>query len=1050
MKYPVILLLWASLLSAAVEQDALSPLTLLAYGGLGELKYQIGGQPGGQNPDLDDSAWPKAYPGFKWDLPYTNVWFRTTVNVPQNIGGFSLVGRSMKMILYIDNGADVFVNGDSLGTFRWGPVEYTIAKALKPGDRFVIAIRAINNPGFGKLYTAQVEFSGLGNFQKQLQTRIWSIRTARQLAEKYSDHESRWLTEINRLTERIVNSDAFCQGDEQGLLRYIDREKQSLTGLKKEMEKKFQLYCAGYAHIDLAWLWSWPETVEVAANTTRSVFNIMDKYPDFKYSMGQAHAYQWLEESYPDLFEKIKTKYKEGRWEIMGGMWVEPDCNLPSGESLVRQILYGKRYFRKKFGEDVTICWIPDSFGYNWNLAQLLARSGFTAFITHKINWNDTNKFPYRFFWWQGPDSSRIMSYIPRSGYGHDLNPDQMLDFIDEEKTELNLGKELVLYGVGNHGGGPTLAMLENAMSAINSAAYPQVKLTTSKDFFDHITPQEQAKLPTWNSELYLEYHRGTFTSQANAKKNNRQGEAMIQAVEKLATLATLYQQPYPDREIFQIWKTLMFNQFHDILPGSSIHQVYCDAEREYAETRKLTTDLLSQTLTTLCCQIDTRGQGEALVVFNPSSWERTNPVELALNRLEAQQDWTVQDDENREIAVQKIEPNWLGAKLIFLAKDIPPFGYKSYRLLQKTPHASTVYLAIDENELQNRMLRITLDTSTGLLTQITDKIAHRDILQSGRGNLLQLLPDDNKDAWDIKFTRPAIDLDHANEVQVVEQGPVRTTVKIVHSYLGAQKSRVKPTEDFPSSFFTQYISLYDEMPYVEVRNTVDWWEEDKVLKVNFPLAIESDAARYEIPYGSIARSTGFTTPFEKARFEVPAQRWADLSDGHYGVALLNDCKYGYDIKYNIMRLSLLRAPSTPDPTADRGRHEFKYALYPHPGDYQTGRVVNQAVEFNEPLLVQRCPAHIGSLPAQFSYIQIEPDGVILNNLKKAEDGQGWILRIYDANGKTSNAVVHFNIPVRKVKEVNLIEDDLAPITVQKNSFSFVIRANEIRTFQIE
>ncbi len=1037
------------LFAATAPMDPMAALNLLAYGGIGQMKYKIGGEPGGQAVNLDDSQWQIAYPGFQWNYPGTNIWLRSHIAIPEKIGGFSLIGRKMTMYLYVDNGGDVFVNGDSLGTFKWGTATYTISESLKPGDKFLIAIRGINGPGFGKIYDARIEFSGMVDFQRKLQDKVWGLLIARRLADQLSEKRSVWMEELDQIAKRIVQSEAFKKGDEEKLLAAFDEEGKALQGLKDEMRSKYHLYCAGYAHIDLAWLWPWIETVEVVKSTTQSVFNVMERFPQFKYSMGQAHAYQWLEEYAPDLFRQVKEKVNEGRWEIVGGMWVEPDCNLPSGESFVRQVLYGKRYFREKFGVDVKVCWIPDSFGFNWNLPQILVRSGFDAFVTHKINWNDTNKFPYRFFWWEAPDGSKLMSYIPRSGYGHDLNGDQLVDFIEEERRELNFGKELVLYGVGNHGGGPTMQMLERAMLATQSPAFPELRLTTSTDFFNSITAEEKAKLPKWDSELYLEYHRGTYTTQANTKKHNRKGEELINTAEKFASIAALFGEQYPQKEFFHVWRTLLFNQFHDILPGSSINPVYRDAEIEYSESEILSQDILDHSLATLAANIDTRGAGEALIVFNQLSWQRSGPVELALDRLRAAKEWSVLDESGKPLPVQKIDANVLGAKLLFMAKDVPSMGYKVYRLMEKPSTVAGEPLSSSITSLRSAALDLKVDQASGLIAEVTDLTNNRSVLTQPRGNLLQLLPDDIHDAWDIKFTKPAIELDSAREISLIESGPVRATIKVVHSYLGPQKGKYKPTEDFPSSFFTQHISLYAGLPYVEVRNHVMWWEQHKMLKVVFPVNVYSKVAKYEIPYGQIERSTGFETSFEKARFEVPAQRWADVSDGQYGVSLINDCKYGYDIKGNIMRLSLLRAPVTPDSMADRGYHDFRYALYPHAGDaYQAG-VVRRGIEFNEPMRAILAPSHKGKLPKAHSFVQVAQDNIIVNSIKKAEDGPEWIVRVYEIAGKPARTKISFANDLTSVTEVNLIEDRMASLQPLSNAFEVDIKPNEIRTFKV-
>jgi len=1045
------MILMAGSASAAQKLSALETLNLLAYGGVGQMRYKIGGEPGGERPELDDASWDVAAVGFKWDLPNTNVWFRARIDVSDKIGGFSLVGRDVKLYIAMDNGGIVYVNGDSIGAFDWWKGQFEIASKLRPGQSLAIAILGINRPGYGQLLDARIEFSGMVEFQRELQKRVWRLFTAKRLANMLSDRPDYWCEEADQVAERVVKTRPFFDGNESAFLAAFDQELEALRPLGDEMRAKYHVYAAGYAHIDLAWLWSWRETIDVTRATTESVFNIMDRFPDFKYTMGQAHAYKWLEIYYPELIKKVQQKIAEGRWEVMGGMWVEPDCNLPSGESFVRQVLYGKRYFQDKLGVDVKVCWIPDSFGFNWNLPQILARSGFEAFVTHKINWNDTNKFPYRFFWWEAPDGSRIMSYIPRSGYGHDLNGNDLIEFVQQERDELGFGKDLVLYGVGNHGGGPTMQMLERAEKAIYSPAYVDVKLTTSKEFFDTITPAEKEQLPVWDNELYLEYHRGTYTSQALTKQFNRKIESLAITAEKLALLAGAVGEVYPEKDFHLIWETLLFNQFHDILPGSSINQVYHDTRIEYTRAQNLGADIAAHSLDVLSRKMDTRGPGEALVVFNPSSWQRTSIARLPLGRLEATRKWSIQSEEGRVIPSQIVDRTPLGARLIFLAADVPSLGYRLFRLVEGSADAGASKLAAQANSLSNEILSLKVDPQTGLISELTDVAQQRQILAEPRGNVLQMRQVQNlrDDAWNLRYVGEWIDLDSATVVELVETGPVRATIHVKHDFLGPQKMQRSPTENFPSSFFDQYISLYAGLPYVEVRNHFEWWEENKMLKVAFPVNVSADRATYEIPYASISRSTRNETSVEKAMFEMPAQRWADLSDGDYGVSLINESKYGYDIKGNLMRLSLLRAPLAPDPMCDRGYHDFSYALYPHKGDWRQAQTTRRGIEYNEPLMVHRAAAHKGNLPKSHSWIQIEPENVVLNVLKKSEDDNDWLIRCYETAGQSTEVALAFPGKLSQAVEVDLIEKNAKALDFGGTQFRFKMNPYEIRSFKV-
>jgi len=1029
-------------------QDALQMLHLLAFGNVAELKYKMGGEPGGEAPVLNDAGWQITSPGFKWDKPYTNVWFRAHIKIPENIGGFSLIGRKMTLFLYIDNGGDVFVNGDSLGSFEWGTAAFVINENLQAGDKFLIAVRGINKPGWGKVSEFRIEFSGMEDFQRKLQDKVWGLIIARYAAEKLSSNPPYWLETVNQMARNLVVTTAFQEGDEDAFLAAFDKEGRNLLPLRDELWEKYTLYCTGYSHMDLAWKWPWIESVEVVKKTTESVLNIMERFPEFRYSMGQAHAYEWMEKYEPVLFRKIQQKVKEGRWEIIGGQWVEPDGNLPSGESFVRQSLYAKRYFREKFGVDVKVCWMPDSFGFNWNLPQILSRAGIEAFITTRVDLNDTRNFPHRQFWWQGPDGSRVLVYLPRDGYMHNLVGWQLVDFLNEEKAEFNSGKELVLYGVGNHGGGPTMEMLERARRAQQAPAFPEMKLSTSHEFFEAVTEKEKESIPVWHSELYLERFRGCFTTQARTKWHNRHGQVEIKSAEKLASLATMYGYEYPRKWIFDVWRTILFNQFHDVLPGTSINAVYHDTEREYKAARELSTLISERSIETLFAQTDTQGPGKALIIFNPLSWPRSGPVFLNLDDRQINHEWLIVDDMGNPVPSQTVHRSETKADLLFIAKDVPSLGYVVFHLVEQSPAAANTYLKFDRSSLENAYLKVKIDQSSGLIREITNQQSDRRVLSNEKGNRLQILNDLAHDAWNMRFGEdPVVNLEQPREITLEEYGPVRATIKVVHAFSGEQKA--KPTEDFPSSFFTQYISLYAGLPYLEVRNEVMWWENNKVLKVSFPVNIKADSARYEIPYGSITRPTGFNTAFEKARYEVPAQRWADLSDGEYGVALINDSKHGYDIKENIIRLTLLRSPDNPDPLADRGYQRFSYALYPHAGDFVQGRVVQKGLEFNEPLIVYTGEEHSGELEKNHSFIQISPSTVVMNVLKLAEEDNDFVIRVVETAGTAARVKIQFDRPLLSVKEVNLIEDVLTDLPPENNNFSFGIRPYQIRSFKI-
>ncbi|MBN2199228.1 MAG: alpha-mannosidase, partial [Candidatus Aminicenantes bacterium] len=816
------------------------------------------------------------------------------------------------------------------------------------------------------------------------------------------------------------------------------------------------VYAAGNSHIDLAWLWRWRETVEVARATFSTILDNMEEYPEIVYLQSQAQAYKWMEERYPELFERIRRMVKKGRWEIVGGMWVEPDCNLIDGESFVRQLLYGKRYFREKFGVEVTVGWNPDSFGYNANMPQLFRKAGLEAFVTQKISWNDTNVFPHHFFWWESPDGTRLLTYFPPTGYVGELRAEEVLQGVRLFERNTGLRTPLILYGLGDHGGGPNREMLDRARAFGGQKIFPRLEHTTFQGFLGLFPPSVLESLPVWRDELYLEYHRGTFTTQAETKRFNRKSEVLLADTEKLSSLAWLTGGAYRRAEILQAWEKVLMNQFHDILPGSSIHAVYRDAKESYLEAHGLAERALNESLEHLASRIATdRGpEGRPLLVFNTLAWERDG---LAAFPLEAglAPGAKVFDDGGREIPCQ-IDPS--GREASFLARRVPALGYRVFWLRPEPNSPPSLAatgsgaLRVEGTTLENEHVLVEIDPESGNIRRIFDKTNRRDVIADGaEANRLQLLEDipDRWDAWNIQYTGRQWNLDKARRVRIGRRGPVQVSIVVDKEFLGLSKTRREPASDFPSSFFSQEILLTAGVPQVEIRMKADWWEDHVLLKAAFPVAVSSREAFYEIPYAHIARPTSRVTDRERARFEVPALRWADLSDGAYGVSLLNESKYGHDIEGGVMRLTLLRSPLDPDPLADRGRHEFSYALYPHAGTWREADTVRRGHEFNTPLLARLLDRRAGDWPASQSFFGAEPSNVVLSAVKKAEDRDSLVLRLYEAEGTATRARLRFFRPPKEAHLLDLMENRLERLRLDGRAVDLEFGRSEIKSVEL-
>ncbi|MFP4082580.1 MAG: alpha-mannosidase [Candidatus Aminicenantes bacterium] len=1049
----------------------------------------------GEKALVDDSGWPVVKLGDS--IQDKIFWLRHRFSVPKIFAGIKTQGSDIHLsCLFTGLGiieGKFFRNGKLQENFtlefgnHTGRIrkDFVLATRTQPGEKILLAFRFKNlgrlplierkeaEPGtFFQLEQACYRISAAQKAQEYLSRFLLDLKTGmflldfgpsstspsqreRPVCDAYRKFQaSKEFQNLRKTFQKAVthfDTQALHQGN-------FPKIKESLFKFYREVKpisrfsSQYTISAAGNSHIDLAWLWRWPETVEVAKQTFSTIMDNMEEYPHIVYVQSQAQVYEWMEEYYPEVFQRIKEKVKQGRWEIVGGMWAEPDCNLIDGESFIRQILYGKRYFQQKFGVDVDIGWNPDSFGYNWNMPQFFQKSGIHSFITQKISWNDTTVFPYFLFWWEGPDGSRILTYFPPTGYVGRLKAERAVSGL--KKFERNTGQRnvLVLYGLGDHGGGPNRQMLNRAAGYQDQIIFPKIKHSTVAQFLDQLDKETLQSLPIWNDELYLEYHRGTYTTQAETKEFNRKSEVLLTNTEKISSMTTLFGRQYPTENLRKAWKKVLMNQFHDILPGSSIAPVYRDSREFYLEAMELAENELGESLLHLAQCIDTRisGTGTPLLVFNPLSWKRDGVVKVKLPS-DFPPNIMVLNHKGENIPSQILKE---GRKniLCFVAKEVPSLGYKLYNLQPGRSLTTSNELKAGETALENRYFVVNLHPETGNIISIFDKIEKKEILApQACGNQLQLFEDrpDRWDAWNIQYTGRSWKLDQAQSITVGERGPAMVSLKVKKKFLGPAKARRDPTPDFPSSFFTQEIILYQGIPRIDINMKADWWEDHILLKVAFAVDVKNDSAAYEIPFASIQRPTTRNTAWEKARFEVPAIRWADLSDEHYGVSLLNQSKYGYDIKDHVMRLTLLRSPTWPDPMADRGKHQFSYALYPHPGDWREADTVQRGYEFNSPLLPLLVDSHPGELPPSYSFLRVSPSNVILAAVKKAEERESLILRVYEAEGRAAEALIEYFRKPKKVYALDLMENRLNSLSFRENSVELKLGKSEIKTIEL-
>ncbi len=1015
--------------------------------------------PHGEDPSLDDSAWTKVTlsggRGRQGQAGEPMAWYRATFTVPETAGGKDLHGARLKIMPRLSNDGRVFLNGGLVAQGEGRTLDpILLTNQAAPGQKFVIAVKVPFHAAAGRFQGAQIQVEYPG------QTDPGTIRNEIQAAEVLLDGSPTAATEHQTQLDNAVKAidlAALDRGDQAAFSRSLEAAAHALQPLK-DWSSQYTIRLVGNSHIDMAWLWPWTETVEVVRDTFTTALQLMREYPGFTYAQSSVQDYDWLREKYPAEFREIQQRVKEGRWELVGGMWIEPDLNMPDGESLVRQLLVGTRFFKKYFDKDTTIGWNPDSFGYSWQLPQIYKRSGFDTFVTQKMSWNETTAFPYKLFWWESPDGSRVLTYFPH-GYSGGINPVSLSQDVADYSAQTKFPEIMHLYGVGDHGGGPTRQMLDEAMKMESpSATYPKTVFSTARQFFDDVEKSIQQKSlapPVWKDELYLQYHRGCYTTQSETKRLIRYNEELLQNTEKFASMAYLSAgRPYDNVAFEDIWKRVLFDHFHDIMPGSGIGINYLDAERNLTDASLRSQKILDSALAGLSADIDTGTAGIPVVVYNPLSWERTAPVTIEINAPDAGEHLEV-GDARGAVPSQIVARNGRQATIEAIAKNVPAMGYK---LLYVVPARGNVAarpvvtaLKVNGTDIENEYLHMKIDPKTGCVTSLVNKAGGKEaVAPGGCGNLLQAFKDvpRTQDAWEIRFDQDEWDLKQPKEVKVVENGPERVVVRISHTFKAPTRT------EGPDSTIQQDVTVYAGVPRVDVKTQVNWHEEHVLLKAAFPVNVEATRATFEIPYGTIERPTTRNTPEEKAMFEVPAIRWGDISNATQGFSLLNASKYGYDAVGSLLRLSLLRSPQMPAPDnhiADQGFHEFTYALYAHAGDWKAGNTMRQGYELNYPLIGYVTQAHSGIQPAQQSWVQVYPGNVILTAIKKAEDDGGIVFRFYEFEGKS--AQVKLQLPQKAVRavETNLMEKHAAAIALSPDGRSITVptKPYEIKTVEV-
>ena len=790
--------------------------------------------------------------------------------------------------------------------------------------------------------------------------------------------------------------------------------------------------CIGHTHIDVAWWWTVAQTREKVGRSFATVLKLMEEYPEYRFMSSQPQLYQFLKERYPELYQRVKEMVREGRWEPEGGMWVEADCNLTSGESLVRQFLYGKRFFREEFGVDNRVLWLPDVFGYSGALPQIMKKCGIDYFMTTKLAWNQFDKIPYDTMLWRGIDGTEVLTHLITTlgveqpiknfftTYNGILHPDAIMGgWMRYQNKDIN-NDILISFGYGDGGGGPTREMLETARRMEKGIkGIPKTRQEFSRVWFEKLEKRVKGnrRLPVWEGEFYFEYHRGTYTSMGRNKRANRKAEFGLMDLELLSVLAE-EKLAYPWEELEEMWKKVLLNQFHDILPGTCIHEVYEVTRREYEDLKERIYSMQEKRTRILA------GEGMGIALFNTTGKPRNDIV-----RLEGVEAEALMDGEGRIYPLQKTSE---GA--VAYIQGLPPKGWKVFGET-RAQETGNPFFQRDERHLETPYYSVVLDEK-GFITGLYDKEYDREAIQTGeRANLMRMYEDKPiyYDNWDIAiyYTEKYWDVDSLEKMEWTETGPVRTVLEI--------------TRKISNSLIRQKISFYAQCRRIDFETYVDWRESQHLLKVHFPVAIHTDEAAFDIQFGNLKRKVHTNTSWDRARFESCGQKWIDLSEGHYGVSLLNDCKYGHSVKDGNMALTLIKSGIEPNPVTDQEEHFFTYALWPHGEGWQQGGTVSEAYKLNQPVLVQR-----GGKPGEScSFACVDKDNVILETVKWAEDKSGVILRLYESENALTKAAVTVNRRFEKAFICNLLEEEEEAASVEGNRILITCRPYEILTIKI-
>ncbi|MBO7743403.1 alpha-mannosidase [Paenibacillus sp. MWE-103] len=962
-------------------------------------------------------------PGERWGGDWTYGWFRASFAVQEEAAG-----KRLAAVLDYGSEATVYVNGAVRGAMDLQHHDLTLTRSARAGERYEIVAEAYAGhagvrPTFGESRVCVFE-EDVYQFFIDLEC-LYDLRNHMDPNALRVAEIDRCLTQVFAVFDRSLRGEAMadnakrCRAIMEPLLACVNGSTSPL------------LYMMGQSHLDIAWLWPIQETQRKVARTMSNQLALMEEYPEYRYVQSQPYLFQTAKELYPELYGRMKRAVAEGRIIPEGGMWVEPDTNLPGGESLIRQAMHGKRFFREEFGKDNEMLWLPDVFGYSGNMPQIMKGCGLNYFASVKMfNTYDNagDPFPYNTFYWEGIDGTRILSHLLDYGanYPIRINPSFLIGQWNDRAQKDGIATRLTQFGHGDGGGGANRDDLEFMRRLENLEGVPRTKHGSPIAFFEDAAKRGDP-VATYVGELYYPAHRGTYTTQAPIKKLNRLTEIALRETELWGAAARLSERrAYPYAELDRLWKILLLHQFHDILPGSSIHRVHEEAQAALAALNEQVNGLAADARDTIA-----GAGGAGVTAFNALSWARKGLVALPGGAK------GISDAAGRSLPVQWHEG------VGYAEVEAPSMGWAVYTVRQEEASAEASpaiapepAVRVSGNRLENECLAIVVN-ERGELASIVDKATGTE-WADGNCNVMRMYRDQPSDfdAWEIdrRYRMAMLELDEPAVVSVAANGPLFAALRV--------ERRLN------RSTLIQEIRVRAGSRRVEFRTTVHWRETNKLLKVDFPVRVHAGESMQEIQFGYVKRPNHASRPHDADRFEACQHKWSALAETNRGFALLNDCKYGISVDGGTMSLTLLRAPTYPDETSDQGTHDFTYGFLFWDGSFFDSPVVREAYELNVPLTVARGRARL----TRRSFFETDAASVIVETVKLAEDGSGdWVVRLYESKGASVSCTLRADVPLHAVRETNMLEEPIAapPFDVDGNAIGLAFRPFEVKTMRL-